>query len=98
MEKKINREKLMNQIREEWKSARKFSHLDQRFTYTMMIDLDTGEIWSDTFPACNSFIRYNSNAIQHLIPIRGWRTVSEGEECYLDAAVEMLTEAGWEVE
>lgn len=98
MEKKISKKQIMDQIHEEWKSARKFAYLDQRFTYAMMIDTDDGTIWSDTFTNCNDFKRYHSSSIKRIIPIRGWRTVPEGEEAYLDAAIEMLTDAGWEVE
>lgn len=99
MEKKISKKDLLDQIREEWRLARKFVSLDhRRYTYAMMLDTDDGEIWSDTFTDCNSFKRYRSSSIQRIIPIRGWRTVPEGEEAYLDAAIEMLTDAGWEVE
>ena len=99
MEKKISKKDLMDQIKKEWKLARQFVSLDhRRYTYVMMLDTDDGQILSDTFTDCNSFKRYRSSSIQRIIPIRGWRTVPEGEDAYLDAVIEMLIDAGWEVE
>ena len=54
MEKKISKKDLLDQIREEWRLARKFVSLDhRRYTYAMMLDTDDGEIGSDTFTDCN---------------------------------------------
>ncbi|MBU9724505.1 hypothetical protein [Diplocloster modestus] len=87
--KKTSIKKLSRKIEREYAVAIRFCKLDTGAYYTMMIDTDDADVWSDTFISSNDWREYRSPTIYKL------ETAYSAEE-YLDEAIELLQEAGWE--
>lgn len=97
--KEISKKKLSTKIRKAYKEGRDWCSYGHFRTYTIMIDSDDADIWTDCFLDCNSWTEYYSSTIASLsVPwIYDCETVKEREEEYLKEAIRILTKAGWTV-
>lgn len=86
--KQISIKKLSRKIKKEYAEAIRFCELDTGAYYTMMIDADDADVWSDTFISSNDWKEYHSQSIHKL------ETTYSAEE-YLSEAIDLLEEAGW---
>lgn len=87
---KVSIEKLSRKIEKEYAEAIRFCKLDSGAYYTMMIDTDDADVWSDVFISCNNWKEYNSSTIQKL------ETAYSAED-YIDEALDLLKDSGWEI-
>lgn len=93
---KIKKTAIEKAVRKANREGRQFCAMDWRYGYCVMIDTEDAEIWCDTFSNCNDFKVYHSDTIDKLT-VDG-RTATEAEKNMVDEAIEMLKNAGWEVE
>lgn len=94
--KKIEKSQIEKQVRKEYKEARQWCKQDYGRYYKMMIDIDDGQIWSDTFLTTNDWNEYHSESITSLETVPGY--AQEIELGYVEDAVRKLQAAGWEIE
>lgn len=95
--KEISRAQIEKKIKKEYKEARDFVNQDAfSRRYKMMIDLEDGEIWSDTFLTENDWNVYHSDYISD-IEARYYGSVKEKEQAYIEEAIDMLKEVGWTI-
>ena len=87
---KISIKKLSRKIEREYAVAIRFCKLDTGAYYTMMIDTDDADVWSDVFLNSNDWKEYHSPTIHKL------ETVYSAED-YLSEAIDILQEAGWAI-
>ena len=91
--KEISKKEIEKAIKEEYRMARKFVSGHYGRYYTMMLDLESGEIWSDVFLDEGSFKVYHDENIVSLQYYPGY--IYETEAGYVEDAVKKLEEAGW---
>ena len=50
-------------------TKRNWEERDYFYRTNIMFDLSDGEVWTDTFTSCNSYINYHSNTIMSITNI-----------------------------
>lgn len=96
MEKSIGRKEIRKNVKKEFKEVRDWCRQRYGRYGVLMIDVDDARIWSDLFIAENSWKTYSSDTVKRLYCDYGC-TVSEQESSYVDYAVKLLTNAGWNI-
>ena len=91
----IRKSEIVKQVKKEYKEGRDWCRCGRGRCYTMMIDTDDGDIWSDVFLSIDDWKRYHSDTIQRLETVPGY--VKEREDGYVDSAIKLLTAAGWTI-
>ena len=93
--KEINKKEIEQKIRSEYEAARNFCNGDYGRYHTMMINVSTGDIWSDLFLSQENYKVYLDDDVMRLDYVPGY--ASETEEGYINDAIRKLEEAGWTI-
>ncbi len=93
--KEINKKEIEQKIRSEYESAIDFCRGDFGRYYVMMVNVFTGNIWSDLFLNSEAHKIYHDEDVIQLEYVPGY--ASETEEGYINDAIRKLEKAGWTI-
>lgn len=94
---KISQSVLKIKIKKEYSAGRRWEKRDRGNYYNMKIDLSDADIWSDCLRA-GEIKRYKSDTIDVMVPeCKYGYTVDAIEREYLEIAVKMLKDYGWQI-
>ena len=95
---KFNASDIRKNVRDAYKSGRDWARCGYNHCYVLMINVDSGSIWSDCFDA-NHWAVYSSDSVIRLNVFgHPFSTVAENENYYFESAVNLLKNAGHEIE